>query len=92
MTRRSAHTQRAEARIIYTERRRIMIEVKNRKLEQFYYAHGIDFISCRKDPEDALTVWEYEDNEENRRILEEFRTAIRRREAQKQQGKYQRVF
>ena len=43
-----------------------MIEVKNRKLEQFYYAHGIDFISCRKDQEDGMTIWEYEDNEENR--------------------------
>lgn len=67
-----------------------MIEVKNRKIEQFYYMHGIDFVSCRKDQEDGLTVWTYEDNEENRRILEEFRTAIRRREAQKGQ-KYQKV-
>ena len=70
-----------------------MIEVKNRKLEQFYYAHGIDFISCRKDQEDGMTIWEYEDNEENRRILEEFRTALKRREAQKEQReKYQRVY
>lgn len=60
-----------------------MIEVKNRKLEQFYFLHGVDFTNCRKDYEDGLTVWEYEDNEENRRILEEFRTAIRRREAQR---------
>lgn len=61
-----------------------MIEVKNRKLEQFYYAHGVDFTSCRKDQEDGLTVWEYEDNEENRRILEEFRLAIKRRMVMKQ--------
>ena len=60
-----------------------MIEVRNRKLEQFYFVHGVDFVTCRKDPFDDLTVWEYEDNEENRRILEEFRIAIKRREAQR---------
>ena len=64
------------------------IEVRNRKLEAFYYAHGIDFIGCDKDPADGLTVWTYEDNEENRRILEEFRTALKRREAQKEQRTY----
>lgn len=64
------------------------IEVRNRKLEAFYYAHGIDFINCDKDPADGLTVWTYEDNEENRRILEEFRTALKRREAQKEQRTY----
>lgn len=64
------------------------IEVRNRKLEAFYYAHGVDFISCDKDPADGLTVWTYEDNEENRRILEEFRTALKRREAQKEQRTY----
>lgn len=69
------------------------IEIKNRRLEAFYYAHGVDFIHCDKDPLDGMTVWTYEDNEENRRILEEFRTAIRRREGQKRQAeKYQRVF
>ena len=61
-----------------------MIEVKNRRLEQFYFAHGVDYVECKKDFADGLTVWEYEDNEENRRILEEFRLAIRRRQAQKQ--------
>ena len=60
-----------------------MIEVKNRKLEQFYYAHGVDYVSWEKDISDGLTVWKYEDNEENRRILEEFREAIRRREAKR---------
>lgn len=58
-----------------------MIEVRNRKLEQFLFLHGIDFIRCEKDPLDGMTVWTYEDNEENRRILEEFRLAIKRREA-----------
>ena len=65
-----------------------MIEVKNRRLEQFYFTHGVDFVSCRKDPEDGLTVWVYEDNEENRHILEEFKTAIRRREAKRQREIY----
>ena len=67
-----------------------MITVKNRKLEQFYYAHGVDFVSSGTDMKDGLTFWEYEDNEENRHILGEFRTAIKRREAQKEQ-KYQKV-
>lgn len=69
-----------------------MIKVKNRRLEQFYYAHGVDHVNTYKDLDEGLTVWEYEDNEENRRILEEFRTAIRRREEQKNKEKYQRVY
>ncbi|MBE5789849.1 MAG: hypothetical protein E7325_09405 [Clostridiales bacterium] len=60
-----------------------MIEVRNRKLEQFYFMHGVDYTKTYKDYEDGLTVWEYEDNEENRRILEEFRLAVRRRDAKK---------
>ena len=63
-----------------------MITTKSRKLEQFYYVHGVNFVSCYKDLDDGLTVWEYDDNGENRRILEEFRIAIRRREAQKNGG------
>ncbi len=70
-----------------------MIKAMNRKLEQFYYAHGVDYVNMYKDLDEGLTVWEYEDNEENRRILEEFRTAIKRREAQREQKeKYQRAF
>ena len=60
-----------------------MIEVRNRRLEQFYFAHGVDFMDCRKDQEEGLTVWIYEDNEENRRILDEWKLAIRRREAKR---------
>jgi len=45
--------------------------------------HGVDYTKTYKDYEDGLTVWEYEDNEENRRILEEFRLAVRRRDAKK---------
>ena len=54
------------------------ITTKNRKLEQFFYAHGVDFTTCSKD-EDGMTVWAYEDTTENRRIVEEFRTAQSRR-------------
>ena len=62
-----------------------MIEVKSRRLEQFFFVHAVDFISWRKDPADGMTIWEYEDNEENRRILSEFQEAVRRREAQKKE-------
>ena len=54
------------------------ITTTNRKLEQFFYAHGVDFADCTKD-EDGVTVWSYEDNPENQRILREFRTAQTRR-------------
>ena len=60
-----------------------MIITRNRKLEQFYYAHGVDYVNTYKDPDEGLTVWEYEENEENRRIQEEFKLAIRRREERK---------
>lgn len=69
-----------------------MIEVRNRKLEQFYFLHGINYTRFRKDPLDGMTIWEYEDNEENRRILEEFRVAVRRREEQKEQKYHERNF
>ena len=72
-----------------------MISTRNRRLEQFYFAHGVDHINSYKDLDEGLTVWEYEDNEENRRILEEFKLAIRRREEQRarkgQPEQYQRV-
>lgn len=54
------------------------ITTKNRKLEQFFYVHGIDFMNCSRD-EDGMTVWTYERTEENERIVEEFRTAVSRR-------------
>ena len=47
------------------------IEVRNRKLEAFYYAHGVDFISCDKDMADGLTVWTYEDNAGQTRYITE---------------------
>lgn len=54
------------------------ITTKNRKLEQFFYAHGVDFTTCSKD-EDGMTVWSYERNPENEHIVAEFRAAIARR-------------
>ena len=53
------------------------ITTKSRKLEQFFYAHGVTFLSCSKDDE-GMTVWTYEDNEENRRIVEEFKLGLAR--------------
>jgi hypothetical protein len=53
------------------------ITTKSRRLEQFFYLHGVNFISYDKDDE-GMTVWEYEDNEENRHIVSEFKTALAR--------------
>ncbi len=64
-----------------------MIATKNRRLEQFYFMHGVDYTKTYKDYEDGLTVWEYEENEENKRIQEEFRLAIRRREEQRERAR-----
>lgn len=54
------------------------ITTKNRRLEQFYYAHGVDYTDCTKD-DDGMTVWTYERTPENEHILSEFRTAMTRR-------------
>ena len=53
------------------------ITTKSRKLEQFFYAHGVTFLSFHKDDE-GMTVWTYEDNEENRRIVDEFKIGLAR--------------
>ena len=58
------------------------ITVKSRKLEQFLYAHGVDFLSCSKD-EEGMTVWHYQRNAENIRIIEEFKLGIARRAEKK---------
>ena len=58
------------------------ITTKSSRLERFFFAHGVDFISCERD-EDGMPVWEYEDNEENRQIVEAFRRGIARRAAKK---------
>lgn len=67
------------------------LEVRNRKLEQFFYAHGIDYADFYKDPE-GLTVWKYPDTKENQRIVEEFIEAQRIREAQRKQQKFYKVW
>lgn len=54
-----------------------VITTKSRKLEQFFYAHGVTFLSCYKDDE-GMTVWTYEDNEENRHIVDEFKIGLAR--------------
>lgn len=51
---------------------------RNRKLEQFIFLHGIDYVSTGKD-EDGMTVWEYERTEEIVRITQEFKLAQERR-------------
>ena len=66
------------------------LEVRNRKVEQFFYAHGVDFVGMRKDAE-GMTIWKYSDTEENRRILDEFIHAQRIREEQRKQ-KYFKVW
>lgn len=54
------------------------IATRNRKLEQFFFLHGVDYISVCKD-DDGLTVWHYERTEENVTIMNEFRLAQQRR-------------
>ena len=55
-----------------------VIITRNRKLEQFFFLHGVDYIAVGKD-EEGLTVWHYERTEENVTILREFRLAQERR-------------
>ena len=54
------------------------ITTMNRKLEQFFYAHGVDYTTCSRN-EDGMTVWTYERTPENERIYAEFRLATERR-------------
>ena len=58
------------------------ITTKSRKLEQFFYAHGVDWTGSFVDDE-GMWNWVYPDNDENRRIMEEFKVAIARREVKK---------
>lgn len=55
------------------------ITTRNRRLEQFFFAHGVDYLSVTKD-EDGMTVWVYEGNAENHMIVAEFKLAQMRRE------------
>ena len=58
------------------------ITTRNRRLEQFFFLHGVDYISVGKD-EDGMTIWVYEINPENIRIVREFQVAQKRRNAKK---------
>lgn len=58
------------------------IVTRSRHLEQFYYLHGVPFLSSGKDDE-GMTVWEYERTPENERIYEEFKAGVARREMMK---------
>ncbi len=60
-------------------RNKYYIEIRNRKAEQFMYAHAVDYTIMTKDP-DGITVWLYDDTEENRRIVEEFISAQEKRQ------------
>ncbi len=53
------------------------ITTRNRKLEQFLYLHGIQYIIVRKD-EDGMTVWEYQHTKEVADIVEEFHLVQKR--------------
>lgn len=52
-----------------------MYYVKSRKLEEFLHVHMIYWISQDKD-EFGDTVWAYEDSEELRRIVSEYKALI----------------
>ena len=56
-----------------------MFETASRKLEQFLYSHDILHIGIHKD-EDGMTVWEYADTDELRRVVAEFREIEKRRQ------------
>jgi len=58
------------------------ITTRSRKLEQFFYAHGVDFDACDKD-EEGMTVWKYKATPENIHIAEEFKRGIARRAEKK---------
>lgn len=63
------------------------IEIRNRKIEMFLYAHGVDWISQEKDTE-GLTVWKYADNKENRRIIDEYLQALAIRSRQQEEKRF----
>ena len=55
------------------------ITTKSRRLEQFFYLHGVDYESITKDDE-GMTIWSYPATAENLHIVSEFKTALARRE------------
>ena len=57
-----------------------MFETSSRKLEQFLFVHDIFHQGWHKDV-DGMTVWEYQETDELKRVVEEYRTIQARRRA-----------
>lgn len=57
-------------------------ETNSRKLEQFLYLHDIFHLSWHKD-EDNMTVWVYPNNKEVKRVVDEYREIVQRRNNRK---------
>lgn len=54
-------------------------ETDSRKLEQFLFLHDIRHLSWRKNA-DNMTVWKYENTDEVRRVVNEWREIVARRQ------------
>lgn len=57
-----------------------IFQTNSRKLEQFLFLHDIFHQGWHKDV-DNMTVWEYQETEELKRVVEEFRAIQARRRA-----------
>lgn len=57
-----------------------MFETSSRKLEQFLFFHDIFHRGWHKDV-DGMTVWEYQETDELKRVVEEYRMIQARRSA-----------
>ena len=64
----------------------VPFETNARRLEQFLFAHDIQFDAWYRD-RDGMTVWRYNLDDEGLRVLEEYRRIIaRRKERERQEG------
>lgn len=61
-------------------------ETASRKLENFFFAHDIFHCGFYKN-QDGMTVWMYLLDEEGRRVLDEWRRIIARRNQRREQEK-----
>ncbi len=57
-----------------------MIQVFNKYLERFLYAHDIHFVNFQRTYDGAI-VWEYKDDAYTRRVIEEWQEVQARRQA-----------
>ena len=62
---------------------RNLFETANRKLEQFLFMHDIHHTGFYKNM-DGMTVWMYSLDEDGRRVLEEWRQIVARRNQRKE--------